>query len=114
MMARPEVCKQYGHYLVKNHECSDCTHRVCKWCYTDERIIRDYAKEKGEKASFNGPKDMSAVKFHQQRTAIEKPRVEVELPTLPDPPKKKRVRKAKPTSADSEQGPVELRKLLSI
>ena len=54
-MARPEICTTYGHTLVANHECPNCTHRVCRWGYTDEKQIRVQAREQGIKPNLSGP-----------------------------------------------------------
>jgi hypothetical protein len=99
-MARPEICTTYGHTLVANHGCPNCTHRVCRWCYVDEKQIRMQAREQGVKPNVNGPPDLGAVRFHERRAAAlagsqRMDAIETQLPEItPLPPRRKRKARA--------------------
>jgi hypothetical protein len=102
-MARPEICTTYGDTLVANHECPDCTHRVCRWCYVDEKQIRAQAREQGIKPNLAGPPDLAAVRFHDRRAAtmagaqrIET--IETQLPEISVRRRKRKARAAAPAT----------------
>ena len=98
-MPRPEICTRYGHTLVANHECPNCTHRVCRWCYLDEKQIRVQAREEGIKPNVAGPPDLAAVRFHERRTAAQAgtrrlEMIETQLPEFPVPRRERKRRAA--------------------
>jgi hypothetical protein len=98
---KPEICTTYGHTLIANHDCPSCNHRVCRWCYVDEKEIRVQAREQGMKPNLNGPPDLGAVRFHERRAAAVKVEaIETPLPEIAVP---KRRRKLTPVAA-SENG----------
>jgi hypothetical protein len=78
-----------------------CNHRVCRWCYVDEKEIRVQARELGVKPNLNGPPDLGAVRFHERRAAAAKVEaIETPLPEIAVP---KRRPKLTPVAA-SENG----------
>ena len=94
---KPESCTTYGHTLIANHDCPSCNHRVCRWCYVDEKEIRVQARELGVKPNLNGPPDLGAVRFHERRAAAAKVEaIETPLPEIAVP---KRRRKLAPVAA---------------
>jgi hypothetical protein len=102
---KPEICTTYGHTLIANHDCPSCNHRVCRWCYLDEKEIRVQAREQGVKPNLNGPPDLGAVRFHERRAAAQTAAhkiaaIETPLPEIVVP---KRHRKLTPVAA-SENG----------
>ena len=96
---KPEICTTYGHALVANHDCPSCNHRVCRWCYVDEKEIRVQARERGMKPNLNGPPDLGAVRFHQRRAAAQTTAQKVAAIETPLPEIVVRKRRRKPTAA---------------
>jgi hypothetical protein len=101
---KPEICTTYGHVLVANHDCPSCNHRVCRWCYVDEKEIRIQARERGEKPNFSGPPDLGAVRFHERRvaaqaTAQKAAAIESPLPEITVPRRRKAGVTAKASNA---------------
>jgi hypothetical protein len=87
---KPEVCTTCGHALVANHDCPSCNHRVCRWCYVDEKEIRIQARERGMKPNLSGPPDLGAVRFHERRAAAQKvAAIETPLPEIVAPKRRK-------------------------
>jgi hypothetical protein len=108
-MARPEICTTYGHTLVANHECPNCTHRVCRWCYVDEKQIRVQAREQGVKPNLAGPPDLAAVRFHERRAAAQAGKrrietIETQLPEISVPRRKRKARVAAPATNGAAVG----------
>ena len=75
---------------------SSCNHRVCRWCYVDEKEIRIQARERGEKPNLSGPPDLGAVRFHERRTAAQATAqkvaaIETPLPEIAVPKRRRKV-----------------------
>jgi hypothetical protein len=94
-----EICTTYGHTLIANHDCPSCNHRVCRWCYVDEKEIRVQARERGEKPNLNGPPDLGAVRFHERRAAAQASAQKVAAIETPLPEIVVLERRRKPTAA---------------
>jgi hypothetical protein len=77
-------------------------HRVCRWCYVDEKEIRIQARDRGEKPNFSGPPDLGAVRFHERRAASEKvAAIETPLPEVIVPKKRRRRKRAAIAASDN-------------